>query len=74
MRGLYVALYTCMGMIQHKSDVNVCMGTVNYQLVHFAPSTIAEESVNVSVHVRPCLLYTSPSPRDATLSRMPSSA
>ena len=23
---------------------------------------------------RPCLLYTSPSPRDATLSRMPSSA
>ena len=25
-------------------------------------------------HVRACLLYTSPSPRDATLSRMPSSA
>ena len=24
--------------------------------------------------IRPCLLYTSPSPRDATLSRMPSSA
>ena len=26
------------------------------------------------VHSEPCLLYTSPSPRDATLSRMPSSA
>ena len=26
------------------------------------------------VHVETCLLYTSPSPRDATLSRMPSSA
>ena len=26
------------------------------------------------VQVNPCLLYTSPSPRDATLSRMPSSA
>ena len=26
------------------------------------------------VHVKTCLLYTSPSPRDATLSRMPSSA
>ena len=26
------------------------------------------------VHVNACLLYTSPSPRDATLSRMPSSA
>ena len=25
-------------------------------------------------HVKICLLYTSPSPRDATLSRMPSSA
>ena len=25
-------------------------------------------------NIRPCLLYTSPSPRDATLSRMPSSA
>ena len=25
-------------------------------------------------HIRSCLLYTSPSPRDATLSRMPSSA
>ena len=25
-------------------------------------------------HMRLCLLYTSPSPRDATLSRMPSSA
>ena len=27
-----------------------------------------------SVHLQVCLLYTSPSPRDATLSRMPSSA
>ena len=30
--------------------------------------------VRVRQHVNPCLLYTSPSPRDATLSRMPSSA
>ena len=28
----------------------------------------------VTVEMTPCLLYTSPSPRDATLSRMPSSA
>ena len=28
----------------------------------------------VTLHIIPCLLYTSPSPRDATLSRMPSSA
>ena len=30
--------------------------------------------VNFGIHVELCLLYTSPSPRDATLSRMPSSA
>ena len=30
-------------------------------------------SLNAGMH-HPCLLYTSPSPRDATLSRMPSSA
>ena len=29
---------------------------------------------SATVHPLPCLLYTSPSPRDATLSRMPSSA
>ena len=29
---------------------------------------------NDSRHIYTCLLYTSPSPRDATLSRMPSSA
>ena len=30
--------------------------------------------INLSPLTAPCLLYTSPSPRDATLSRMPSSA
>ena len=28
----------------------------------------------IDIQLDPCLLYTSPSPRDATLSRMPSSA
>ena len=28
----------------------------------------------VPKHIKPCLLYTSPSPRDWTISRMPSSA
>ena len=37
---------------------------------------MAENPVNrkSSRHIDTCLLYTSPSPRDATLSRMPSSA
>jgi len=34
----------------------------------------AMEGVQLPVHHQVCLLYTSPSPRDATLSRMPSSA
>ena len=33
-----------------------------------------EESIEEMNHADTCLLYTSPSPRDATLSRMPSSA
>ena len=45
----------------------------------FKPATdnrYHEENVvsHNSQHVKACLLYTSPSPRDATLSRMPSSA
>ena len=31
-------------------------------------------SVELAINPNTCLLYTSPSPRDATLSRMPSSA
>ena len=34
----------------------------------------AEMMYRKAIKYRPCLLYTSPSPRDATLSRMPSSA
>ena len=33
-----------------------------------------QELVEALMHLDTCLLYTSPSPRDATLSRMPSSA
>ena len=32
------------------------------------------KKLGITMDVRTCLLYTSPSPRDATLSRMPSSA
>ena len=37
-------------------------------------SEIERNKTNISRQSRTCLLYTSPSPRDATLSRMPSSA
>ena len=35
---------------------------------------IAKSALLDIAGIQPCLLYTSPSPRDATLSRMPSSA
>ena len=35
---------------------------------------IAPRHAPLLTALKPCLLYTSPSPRDATLSRMPSSA
>ena len=39
-----------------------------------ARATIYKRLKDDPTFPRPCLLYTSPSPRDATLSRMPSSA
>ena len=47
---------------------------------HVVPATILYEhlknnfNVSMSIDYRGCLLYTSPSPRDRTRSRMPSSA
>ena len=52
--------------------------------IHFADPVNSGDMVEVeativytgrsSMHIRTCLLYTSPSPRDGLLSRMPSSA
>ena len=45
--------------------------------IHFGVPNLSSEELtvnNLHLEVFPCLLYTSPSPRDATLSRMPSSA
>ena len=48
----------------------------SYDPRHEMVQIIADEvkKANVDIDIRICLLYTSPSPRDATLSRMPSSA
>ena len=45
-----------------------------YQALAEAGNGISDTAAGDPYRVEPCLLYTSPSPRDATLSRMPSSA
>ena len=37
-------------------------------------ATMAKDQIAALLNTTPCLLYTSPSPRDRTRSRMPSSA
>ena len=50
------------------TDDNGCLAAIASQTIDIT-NGIFEPTINIS-----CLLYTSPSPRDATLSRMPSSA
>ena len=64
-----------LGSYIKSADLILCVGarlgentTGGYSLLE------APNAANPLIHVHPCLLYTSPSPRDATLSRMPSSA
>ena len=48
----------------------ICMRLIDAYLPHLHPGAPPEETEGVKT----CLLYTSPSPRDGLLSRMPSSA
>ena len=49
-------------------DADLMLDNYSFSFDHF-PARIGMEAAGIV-----CLLYTSPSPRDATLSRMPSSA
>ena len=49
------------------------LGSGGIMLPNHSPLTIAEQFGTLAT-LHPCLLYTSPSPRDGLLSRMPSSA
>ena len=59
------------GFTDGSAGKNFCIGTLLTAMRHAARSL---EIAELAVRHRDCLLYTSPSPRDATLSRMPSSA
>eukprot|EP00830_Metopus_es_P012820 TRINITY_DN2964_c0_g1_i1.p1 TRINITY_DN2964_c0_g1~~TRINITY_DN2964_c0_g1_i1.p1 ORF type:complete len:433 (-),score=60.17 TRINITY_DN2964_c0_g1_i1:53-1351(-) len=68
--GVKLSCYLNAGKITVTAVVSVQGEDQQYHLL------ISQDTLNVNqfVHTYPCLLYTSPSPRDATLSRMPSSA
>ena len=46
----------------------------SYELQSEALTTLTEKNNEITAEMNSCLLYTSPSPRDRTRSRMPSSA
>ena len=56
-------------LVQEKPPMQPCGAVINDAMLK-----VATEKLKPSALSRGCLLYTSPSPRDATLSRMPSSA
>ena len=69
------------GAPRHKLVVQVTIGEVQGQGVRIASRCLWDVETDnhasayyTNPHLYCCLLYTSPSPRDATLSRMPSSA
>ena len=65
-----LGIVSCLGNNQaevHQSLVNSKSG-ISYA------EEYKEHNLKSHVHGKPCLLYTSPSPRDGLLSRMPSSA
>ena len=57
------------------ADESVCIGSHQPANSYLnIPALMSAIEITNADAVHPCLLYTSPSPRDATLSRMPSSA
>ena len=56
-----------------KFDVKYQASAQPFLITGMLVTALADAVTNIPV-IRNCLLYTSPSPRDATLSRMPSSA
>ena len=61
------------GLVRIILDQSQCSG-IWLASTKAATEPIAEQQLDFVTLIRPCLLYTSPSPRDGLLSRMPSSA
>ena len=62
------------GNLANQDNGEVVVVSVDSTNLRFSPETITLQEGDSVRFFWSCLLYTSPSPRDATLSRMPSSA
>ena len=65
---------TGMGNAAHIVAGNKRSVTVNLDIKYISAGKLGDNLIGKVEVLKSCLLYTSPSPRDATLSRMPSSA
>ena len=82
--GCPVALYASaagFGHIEICDDDTIDLTNLNRQIAHKndkighnKAENLVQECSNINPNITICLLYTSPSPRDGLLSRMPSSA
>ena len=57
-----------------KAGVQSLPGGIQYRVIEAGSGAKPTQASNITMQYKGCLLYTSPSPRDGLLSRMPSSA
>ena len=72
--GLQMQLMGIRSVIEDFSVFTTGIFMSGYYVGYFVGSRTTPNFVSKVGHIRVCLLYTSPSPRDRTRSRMPSSA
>ena len=70
MKNINLAISGCMGRMGQQI-IKSAKKNKNFKLVALTENRLVNKKFN---GIKPCLLYTSPSPRDGLLSRMPSSA
>ena len=71
--GMEIAAYNSIKSMENVDDITVLFGDYDL-IVKLVADDLASIAKTVVETIRPCLLYTSPSPRDSGQSRMPSSA
>ena len=68
------SVYAATSLSQRKDLLAAVIAEYQNRLPDFASAVCEEMGAPLHTLATPCLLYTSPSPRDRTRSRMPSSA